>query len=347
MGIIPKLTMGQMRRVRRLFQRTDSPLVKVRSLIVYRLAEGASSVEIERERVCVRSTVSYVGARYRLLGELGLQDGRRGNGRPKASEKLLAQLAEILKATPRDFGWARPTWTRELLVRQLELETGVRLSVATVGYCLRRMGARRGRPKMYVMCPWKSRRRRRRIAQLRRLVETLPANEVAFYEDEVDIHLNPKPGMDWTLRGHQRWVRTPGKNQKRYIAGAFNPRSGKLTWVWDLNKRSPLFIALLNELARRYRRYRRIHLILDNYIIHDSKVTRAALARHGTKFVLHFLPPYCPDENRIEKLWLQLHDNVTRNHRCNTIDELAVEVQRFLIAAQPYPGSAPSLRRAA
>ena len=30
--------------------------------------------------------------------------------------------------------------------------------------------------------------------------------------------------------------------------------------------------------------------------------------------VLHFLPPYCPDHNRIERLWKDLHDNVTRNH---------------------------------
>jgi transposase len=31
--------------------------------------------------------------------------------------------------------------------------------------------------------------------------------------------------------------------------------------------------------------------------------------------VLHFLPPYCPDDNRIERLWKDLHDNVTRNHK--------------------------------
>ena len=36
------------------------------------------------------------------------------------------------------------------------------------------------------------------------------------------------------------------------------------------------------------------------------------------KVVLHFLPPYCPDDNRIERVWLDLHANVTRNHRCST-----------------------------
>ncbi|MGH7731054.1 MAG: transposase [Candidatus Eiseniibacteriota bacterium] len=45
---------------------------------------------------------------------------------------------------------------------------------------------------------------------------------------------------------------------------------------------------------------------------------------------LHFLPPYCPSENRIERLWLDLHADVTRNHRCRTIDELLGAVHGYL-----------------
>ena len=45
---------------------------------------------------------------------------------------------------------------------------------------------------------------------------------------------------------------------------------------------------------------------------------------------LHFLPPYCPDENRIERIWLDLHANVTRNHQCQTMDELMKEVRHWL-----------------
>lgn len=43
-----------------------------------------------------------------------------------------------------------------------------------------------------------------------------------FYEDEVDIHLNPKIGADWQLRGHQKRVVTPGQNEKYYLAGALH-----------------------------------------------------------------------------------------------------------------------------
>ena len=61
--------------------------------------------------------------------------------------------------------------------------------------------------------------------------------------------------------------------------------------------------------------------------------------------VLHFLPPYCPDHNRIERLWQDLHANVTRNHRCVSMDELLLRVRSFLLAYNDRRWLNPSLRR--
>jgi transposase len=72
--------------------------------------------------------------------------------------------------------------------------------------------------------------------------------------------------------------------------------------------------------------------VLDNFSIHDSKVVRAAVAELGGRMKLHFLPPYCPQSNRIERVWLDLHANVTRNHRCADMDELMRNVSRYLAA---------------
>ncbi|HWE94433.1 MAG TPA: hypothetical protein VG269_10750, partial [Tepidisphaeraceae bacterium] len=60
--------------------------------------------------------------------------------------------------------------------------------------------------------------------------------------------------------------------------------------------------------------------------------TRLWLAEFGGKFRLHFLPPYRPDDNRIErKLWREMHANVTVNHRCSTIEGLMSEVVYYLM----------------
>ena len=81
---------------------------------------------------------------------------------------------------------------------------------------------------------------------------------------------------------------------------------------------------------------RRVHLIVDNHII----------AQFGDRVVLHLLPPYRPSDNRIERVWLDLHANVTRNHRCKSIEELMAHVFAFLRAYNRRTTLNPSLRLA-
>ena len=157
-----------------------------------------------------------------------------------------------------------------------------------------------------------------------------PGN-VFLYEDEVDVHLNPKIGPDYMLRGTQKTVMTPGKNEKRYLAGALNATTGELSWVEGERKTATLFLFLLWHLLKEvYPTAKRIYIILDNYRIHSSRQVELALANTDGRIQLCFLPPYCPDDNRIERVWRDLHANVTRNHRCRTMGELMGDVRRFL-----------------
>ena len=134
------------------------------------------------------------------------------------------------------------------------------------------------------------------------------------------------------VRGQQKEVVTPGQNVKRYLAGALDVRTGLLTWVEGERKNRALFIALLERLAAFHPKAEVIHVILDNYRIHDSKITQAALWKYRGRVRLHFLPPYCPNDNKIERVWEDLHANVTRNHTCPSIDTLMNEVREHLCA---------------
>jgi hypothetical protein len=262
---------------------------------------------------------------------LGLADRREDNGESKVTEEYEAQLFAVVPSSPRKHGYRRPTWTQELLILVLHKRTGIRISRTTMSRLLKRLHIRLGRPKPIVGCPWKKRRRMKRLREIRALIGSVPEDEVILYVDEVDIHLNPKIGPDWMLRGTQKTVLTPGKNQKRYLAGALNARTGRLTWVEAERKNSQLFILQLWQLVGRdYPQAKRIHLILDNFRIHSSRQVEAALARLDGRVVLHFLPPYCPDHNRIERVWRDLHENVTRNHQCRTMKELMTEVYHWL-----------------
>jgi transposase len=265
-------------------------------------------------------------------GPWGLYDGRCANGRRKAGPDFRQHLATILQHSPEDFGWFRPTWTRELLCLQMQRDGWPSVAVCTMGRALAAIGARLGLPKPVVLCPWPRDARLRRLAELRRLERRATCSEPVLYSDEVDVNLNPKVGRDWMLPGQQRRVVTPGKNEKFYLAGALDVRTGTLHTTGMPKKNAALFCELLSLLASRYPCARRIHLIVDNYGVHSAEETRNRLERLGGRIVLHFLPPYCPDANRIERVWQDFHANVTRNHRCKTMKHLLANARRYLDA---------------
>lgn len=301
-----------------------------RAQIVVGLVQGRAVRDIAEILLCSCSMVYKVAHRFLKQEEVAFADRREDNGQTVITKNVQRLVWTMVGQTPRQFGRRRPTWTLELLVLVLKERTGIRLSRATVSRLLRRLKIRLGRPKPFVKCPWPDQRKDLRIRRLRYLLRHARTGEIWVFEDEVDIHLNPKIGPDYMLPNTQKKVLTPGVNEKRYIAGALNAITGRLTWVEGTSKNSELFMQLVVKLGWEYRGAKRIHLIVDNYGIHKSGFTKLVLAHCDGKVRLHFLPPYCPDENRIERVWLDLHANVTRNHQCSSMGELMKEVRRWL-----------------
>ena len=58
------------------------------------------------------------------------------------------------------------------------------------------------------------------MAALQDALEKCSSENPVFYEDEVDIHLNPKIGADWQVRGKLKRIVMPRQNEKYYLAGA-------------------------------------------------------------------------------------------------------------------------------
>lgn len=346
---IPRMSRPVRRRLIRLGRASGDPATALRFQAVAALAAGRPGVQVAIELDIARSTVTSAARRFAEGGIDALYDRRCRNGSAKVGEPFRKRVAELLLGTPEDFGWVRPTWTRELLCLQMTREGWPSVAVCTMGRALATIGARLGMPKPVVLCPWPRDARLRKLAQIRALEARASAAEPVFYEDEVDIHLNPKAGRDWMLRGHQRRLVTPGKNEKFYLAGALDVRTGALITTGAAKKNTSLFCDLLRLIAKTYSRARRIHIILDNYRIHSARLTQQTLVRLRGRIVLHFLPPYCPDANRIERVWQDLHANVTRNHRCKTMVQLLANARAYLTAYvwRRVTGVAPTLPVAA
>jgi transposase len=318
------------RELRKLRRKTTDKGLAARCQIVLLWGEGKGWLEIVRAVGCCYSWVGRVIRRFRCNGIPGLYDRREDNGQTKLDEQYLSTLYEIVDKQPPDLGYPRPTWTQELLTKVMAEQTGVQIHPATMSRALKLIGARLGQPKPVVGCPWSKTAKNRRLAVIRRAIEGIKAGQVAVYLDEVDIHLNPKIGPDWMNRGTQKQVMTPGQNAKRYVCGALNVQTGCIEYVAGERKNGQLFIATLARLLKAYPQARMIHVVLDNFRIHSSKQVQAWMKQNGRRIRLHFLPPYCPDHNRIERKWRDLHAAVTRNHRCTTIEQLMENVEAWL-----------------
>ena len=345
MKILVTLTRTQREKVTAMMHRTKSRIEARRCRIALLLAQGYSPKEVQEKIGCVRSTVYMTVYRLEDEGLDGLLDKRLRSQPRKATPEIREQLLRYVDDSPKAYGWQRSTWTLELFALQLREDTGVQLSTSRIGQLLREEKCRRGRPRPALRIPVRG--RRKTLDNIERLVSRASPKEEVLFVDEADIDLNPRIGLTYIKRGQQPLVLTPGKNVKYYIAGALNARTGHVLYSHGPRKNSELFIDLLTVLRRSYRRTQIVHLVLDNYCIHKSRLTLHALKALGGRIQLHFLPPYSPEHNPIERLWKQLHDNVTRNHRHQSMPSLWKDAVRFLHDIQPFPGTQVSTRRLA
>jgi putative transposase len=320
-----------------LYRHATDPEVGRRAHILLLLGDGYTWDTITAVLFTSASTIARWQQRFQDAG-LDALGGRAAGRRPVFSGHwAVVAVRWVTGRSPRDFGLVRSRWTCAVVAWLLLATYQLAVSRETVRRWLRQADLvwRRPRPVLRRQDPL----REEKLRDLRQLLATLPANEVAVFEDEVDLNLNPEVGSMWMRRGQQAEVGTPGDNDKRYLAASMSWRTGAL-WATAGDKRDGnLFVRHLEDLRLRLRRYRVIHVICDNARFHQAakcKRLQEYLKRWGYRIVLHYVPLYAPETNPIERVWWHLRDEVTRNHQCQTIEELLDLVFRWLEAGNPF-----------
>jgi transposase len=301
--------------------------------IVLLLAQHRSPVEIAAVLLCARSTV-YAVARNWQPGQ-GWSEPIRAGGPPSLAPSLQRSMLALLRKMPTAYGWCRTRWSCATLALQLEMQRGIRMSAETVRRGLHALGWVWKRAKL--VAKDSDLERVSKLARIRRVSERLGPREALLFADELDLHLLPKVGAQWMPHATQVEVMTPGKDERRYLAGALDLRTGRVHHCLWFRKRTGLFLDLLNLLDRAYpaRRFDRIYLVADNGKIHKAAAVRRWLQQHP-RFELLFLPTYCPRANPIERCFGDLHDKVTRNHRRKRMRDLVADVERHLTQNGPW-----------
>lgn len=335
MPIIAPIPRGERRLMQKAIHKTRDKNHARRLTAMLMLHRGERVSDVARTLCCARSSVGRWINWFTHSGIEGLKSLPAGRSRRWPFEHICTLLRELIKHSPGYFGYQRSRWSTELLAIKINEITGCQLHAGTVRRWLPSAGLvwRRAAPTLRIRDPHKD----EKMAVIHKALDECSAEHPVFYEDEVDIHLNPKIGADWQLRGQQKRVVTPGQNEKYYLAGALHSGTSKVSYVGGNSKSSALFIALLKHLKATYRWAKTITLIVDNYIIHKSRETQRWL-KANPKFRVIYQPVYSPWVNHVERLWQALHDTITRNHQCRSMWQLLKKVRHFMETASPFPG---------
>jgi transposase len=303
------------------YRKSTDPAVRLRAHILLLLGLGAPWSTISTMLFTSPRTISRWKSRFEREGVGAVLGSPRGRPAVFLVWWIAVVVRWVTTKTPRDFGFLRSRWSCATVVFLLWEEHRIAVSAETVRRWLHRENQvwRRPRPVLGPKDPAYA----YKLGKIRRLLGDLPPDETAVFQDEVDVNLNPKIGSMWMPRGKQAEVVTPGTNVKRYLAGSLHWRTGKLLVSDPATQRNAqLFVRHLDDLRRRLRCYRHIHVICDNAKFHDCQLVWEFLARWKHRITIHFLPKYAPKTNPIERVWWHLHEEITRNHRCRSIDEL-------------------------
>jgi putative transposase len=328
---------GQRNALLSLYRQHPDAAVRLRAHIILLLAAAQPWSLIVAVLFCSSATIARTQKAFVAGGVPALQASGRGRKRVFGGVFLTLVLEWVQHCSPRDFGFLRSRWCCGTLVLLLVETTAAQVSAETVRRWLHAGGMvwRRPRPVIGRKDPrWKQ-----ILTELREVLGELPADQIAVFSDEVDLNTNPKLGCMWMKKGRQAKVITPGDNAKRYCCGSMSFLSGQILASTGAARNAELFLAHLDQLRRCYRHYRVIHVICDNAGFHRPDKCKAVaqyLEQWGDRVKLHYLPKYAPETNPIERVWWHLHEEVTRNHRCQSIGELVDLALQWLEERGPF-----------
>lgn len=339
---ISKMPRGVRRRLQKLVHHSQDKNHARRANALLLAYQGYSISEIARLLQSTRKSVRDWCRRYRQFGESGLVPEERGRPAETVTDEVCTLLVTLIGEETKKYGYARTRWTSEMLAQQVKEKLNIDIHSSTVRRVLPKIGIKwnRARPTLLIQDPQKE----ARMKAIKQALKHCDSTNPVFYVDEVDIDLNPRIGNCWSKKGEQKAIPTPGKNVKRYLCGALHAETGNVLWVEWEKKNTDIFLLMMAELKKRYRRAKQIRLILDNYRIHKSHKTNIFL-KHNPKFKLLFQPAYHPWVNKIELFWKKLHDTVTRNHRYSTIGQLMEAVHQFMEKASVLFGTELALSK--
>jgi len=144
-----------------------------------------------------------------------------------------------------------------------------------------------------------------------KLKKTLGSNDKICFIDGVHPTHNSKLAYGWIRKGERKELLTNTGRQRINLSGAIDIDSRKVLVKEDKTLNADSTISFLKALEEFYPESEKIHAFCDNAKYYKNKAVNQYL--ETSKVKMHFLPPYSPNLNPIERLWKFMNERILYN----------------------------------
>lgn len=149
------------------------------------------------------------------------------------------------------------------------------------------------------------------ISFYKRLKAKTAKKEPIYFADSVHPQHQTQLVYGWILKGERKEIATTGRQYRLNFIGGICLNGHRFVYQQTDNVDAYSIASFLLELRRANPGKYFIHVIWDNAGYHrDAEIKAFA---KGLAIKLHYLPPYSPNLNPIERVWKIMHEHVTYN----------------------------------
>ncbi|WP_133131292.1 IS630 family transposase [Legionella yabuuchiae] len=151
--------------------------------------------------------------------------------------------------------------------------------------------------------------------------------EPIYFADSVHPQHQTRLAYGWIQKGVRKNVATTGKQKRLSFMGGLCLNGHKVVVQNSEKVDTESIKVFLKVLRSKHRVKNKIHIIWDNAGYHRSKEVQSFADKLNIK--LHFLPPYSPNLNPIERLWKIMHEKVTYNKYYQKFSDFTEAITTF------------------
>jgi transposase len=156
------------------------------------------------------------------------------------------------------------------------------------------------------------------MIKYKELKELLKPKDQIYFLDATHPTHNTTASYGWIKIGREgdKYLETNTGRGRLNINGALNLRTHQAIVFSEITINAQSVIKILKRLIKD-QPHGKIHLILDNAMYYRANIVKK-WQKHHRRVEFHFLPPYSPNLNIIERLWLFFHRKITNSHYFST-----------------------------